>query len=354
MSTPAGDPASIVRASVERVFADAIDPALLADAAAGQWCAGLWATCCELGLDGLRVPEPDGAGGTWEEARQVVRACGHHLAPVPVPEALAARALMALAGVSQPAGVVTLAPGPLHLDPDGSVRGRLARVPFGRHADWIVAASANGHELLLMPAAGIAWEPGTNLAGEPRDDASLGAHPCAAVGKADAAPWLPWLGALLRATQIAGAGSALLARTTRHALDREQFGRPLARFQVIQHGIARLAGQVALVDAVTARAWRALDQVPRGRRWNRDARLVIAAARVTAEDCAGEIAALAHQVHGAIGFTDEYPLHHATRRLWSWRAEFGAGGHWAATLGALAIRRGGVGLWADITAVTDP
>ena len=40
-------------------------------------------------------------------------------------------------------------------------------------------------------------------------------------------------------------------------------------------------------------------------------------------EAAGIGAAIAHQMHGAIGFTQEHQLHYLTRRLWSWRDEFG-------------------------------
>ena len=65
---------------------------------------------------------------------------------------------------------------------------------------------------------------------------------------------------------------------------------------------------------------------------------------------AGTGAAIAHQVHGAMGFTHEHSLHHATRRLWSWREEFGNEAVWAARLGKMVTRHGADGLWPFITA----
>src|SRR3546814_14166578 len=56
--------------------------------------------------------------------------------------------------------------------------------------------------------------------------------------------------------------------------------------------------------------------------------LAIMAAKIKTGIAAGKIASLAHAVHGAIGFTHEHPLHHYSRRLWSWRSEFGSHGHW--------------------------
>ncbi len=56
-------------------------------------------------------------------------------------------------------------------------------------------------------------------------------------------------------------------------------------------------------------------------------------------------ASLAHQVHGALGFTLEHPLHFATRRLWAWRSEYGAERDWALVLGRHAAAQGADGLW---------
>ena len=67
-------------------------------------------------------------------------------------------------------------------------------------------------------------------------------------------------------------------------------------------------------------------------------------------EAAGTGAAIAHQVHGAMGFTYEHSLHHATRRLWSWREEFGNEAVWAARLGRMVAERGADGLWPFITA----
>ena len=80
------------------------------------------------------------------------------------------------------------------------------------------------------------------------------------------------------------------------------------------------------------------------------AELAIAAAKLRTGEAAGNGAAIAHQVHGAMGFTQEYPLHYATRRLWSWRDEFGNESYWAERLGAMLLARGGDALWLDLTA----
>ncbi len=42
---------------------------------------------------------------------------------------------------------------------------------------------------------------------------------------------------------------------------------------------------------------------------------------------------IAHQVHGAMGYTLEHSLNHRTRRLWSWREEYGNEREWQKIVG---------------------
>ena len=80
-----------------------------------------------------------------------------------------------------------------------------------------------------------------------------------------------------------------------------------------------------------------------------DASFEIAAAKLRANLAIDACTAIAHQVHGAIGFTHEYDLRHFTQRLWSWRSEFGNDRHWSALLGNAVIMRGADAFWADLT-----
>ena len=64
---------------------------------------------------------------------------------------------------------------------------------------------------------------------------------------------------------------------------------------------------------------------------------------------AGQGAAIAHAVLGAIGFTYEHSLHFTTRRLWSWRSEFGSQSYWAQDVGRRLCGAGQGGLWPAIT-----
>jgi acyl-CoA dehydrogenase len=142
-----------------------------------------------------------------------------------------------------------------------------------------------------------------------------------------------------------GAARRALDLTVTYVKEREQFGRPLARFPTVQQELARMAGEVALIGAATqaavaqaavARDPAAADVVP-----------AVLAAKAQASHCAGIVAAIAHQLHGAIGTTEEHRLRLTTTRLWSWRDEDGPEAECFAELGraALAAAGGTGGLW---------
>jgi len=130
--------------------------------------------------------------------------------------------------------------------------------------------------------------------------------------------------------------------TVRYAQDRVQFGRPIGKFQAVQQNLAVMAGQAA---AAAAAADLAADAFANGM-----ALLPIAAGKARAGEAAGIAAAIAHQVHGAIGFTFEHDLHFYTRRLWSWRDEFGHETAWNRAIGHHMAQAGADALWPTITA----
>src|SRR6185503_4445594 len=106
--------------------------------------------------------------------------------------------------------------------------------------------------------------------------------------------------ALIRAAQIAGALDAALSLAVQYTRERKQFGRPLAAFQAIQQQLAVLAEETAAADMAAAAGFQALSR--------EDATFECMSAKLRANQAAGVGASISHQVHGAMGFTQEYPL----------------------------------------------
>ena len=125
---------TILYDSALRLFGDHVTPRLLEAAEAGEWPAALWRTVDDAGyLDVLA----DGTGG-MVEAVAILRAAGHHAAPIPLPETMLARWLCAASGIEAPAGPLSVAlaePG----EPDS-----YPRVPWGRAAEAVATLSGDG------------------------------------------------------------------------------------------------------------------------------------------------------------------------------------------------------------------
>ncbi len=335
---------NIIEDMIERLLTDAVDHAVLERAEAGGWDDELWAALEDNGLPTM-LAEPKEKGGEfgWPEAYRVAVVCGRHALPLPLPEAIAAGWLLAMAGIAAPEGRLGLATGDGLVLDGGGVRGRLKRVAWGRHLTHVVA-SVSGR-VLLLPLEGCAVVLGDNLAGEPRDDlvidgVAVESAPGPVGWGADASCQL---GALLRSAQMAGAIATLLDRSVAYAGERQQFGKPIGNFQAVQHMLAVLAEESAAAAMAAGQAFAALDL-------GRDKDFAIAVAKVRTGEAAGKAAAIAHQVLGAMGFAREHPLHFASRRLWAWRAEFGSETDWAERLAEMVIPQGGDRLWAVITA----
>jgi acyl-CoA dehydrogenase len=349
------DLSALLSPTVTRLFTDLVTKELIESAEKGAWPDKLWRALEEGGLTLPLVPEAaGGAGGTWADAHVVVRAAGKHAAPVPLAETIAAGWLLAQAGLEVPLGPLTLAPvregERLRLTRSGGgwlVSGTVTGVPWGAAASHVVvAAESDGAPMLaLVGAAAAVVTADRNLALEPRDTLAFDATPVVAAAPAGpraTADAVIGLGAMLRAAQMAGALESLLEQSARYVTERKQFGRPIGAFQAIQHNLAILAGHVAAAGIAAESAFVAAD---RG-----DPAFEVAVAKIRVGEAAGVGAGIAHQAHGAIGFTYEHSLHFSTRRLWSWRAEFGSESRWAMRLGAQVAATGADRLWPDLTA----
>lgn len=338
---------------VRSVFADHLEGAAAGPGA--EFDSALWSVLEETGLTLVSTPEAaGGSGGELADAAVLLAAAGEYAAAVPLAETdLLAGWLLAASGLPVPAGPLTAATGDLVVSRGSgrvAVSGRLDRVPWARDARTVVVLVPGAEVVVSLPAGSWALVEGENLAREPRDsldvDAALTAD-AVAPAPPGAAREIQLRGALARALQLAGAAERALELMVRHAGEREQFGRPLARFQAVTQQIALAAGDVAACRAAVDAAVRSAASdgfgAPR-------TALAVAVAKSRTSAAAGVVAAIAHQVHGAMGFTLEHRLRLVTTRMWSWREEYGNEAYWDGEIGAAALTAGSEGLWGLITA----
>ncbi|MDA1098526.1 MAG: acyl-CoA/acyl-ACP dehydrogenase [Proteobacteria bacterium] len=347
-----GELRTILGDQVNRLLSDRVGKENLETAEAGAPQAQLWQAMEENGLPRVLVPEDrGGVGGGWAEAEVVIRAAGKYLAPVPLVESILAGWLLSSAGLDMPMGPLSIAPvradEALTIDKDASgyrVSGEATRVPWGRSVEHLAVfgrCDGEPYVALLAPNAWTVELEDRNIAAEPRDSLRFHGHAVAAAPLPTSMDpdGLLAFGAMARAAQIAGALEMALEQSVQYANDRSQFGTPIGKFQAVQQELARMAGEVAAAGAAVEAACRAADRLGSG------AGFELATAKIRASEAASIVAGIAHQTHGAMGFTYEHTLHFATRRLWSWRAEFGSESYWAEALGRSLAAHGGDALW---------
>ena len=270
----------------------------------------MWSFIEDAGFADALVPEAqDGAGLLLTHVFDVLELCGSYALPVPLAETMLARALLAQAGAQRPAGSCALAQG--QRTADGGLLCDIVRL--GRVADSaLVASEAGWHVLSVAQAksipsafcldASLQWT-AEQLAAA-RVDVQL-------AGKCD----IRTMQACLYAAQLSGALSAVFQRTLQYANDRNQFGRPIGKFQAIQHQLAVMSEHVFAARMAAQLGCSGDGVVPD--------RLRVAVAKARASEAALVVAELSHSIHGAIGFTEEYDLQLFTRRLHAWRQSAG-------------------------------
>jgi len=349
----------LVRDAAERLFEKHCGAETMRRADGGEFPQALWRALTEAGYAAALVPEnAGGAGLEMSDALSLLVSAGRHAVPAPLAETMLAGWLLSAAGIPMWEGSPA-AMGPLSVAPvregdvltakrDGAgwrIEGTATRVPWARQCGTIaVLADFDGKGIVaLVAAADCAIKDGHNVAGEPRDELVFSGTKSLQAGTSPiSAGALRAMGAVMRSAQMAGALQSILETSVQYACERVQFGRPIGRFQAVQQNLALLAGQAA---AATAAAEAAIDAASRDLESP-----AVAAAKIRTGEAAGIGAAIAHQVHGAIGFTQEHRLHYSTRRLWSWRDEFGNEAYWARKLGGVVAAAGADRLWHGITA----
>ncbi len=345
---------ALLNESANRLFG-AFDEKDIRAVERGEWPAVLWSKVRDAGFPLALVSEAEGGFGIASaDALSLLRIAGYHAAPVPLAETMLANRLLSEAGFDAaegPATVVVPETGVFALVKDGGnwlVRGRAAGVPWARHAEILVLVTEYESETFVIRLArGVASvTPGMSLSNLPADDVAVDARIKDVDVRSAPSRWtlqtLKAAFAALRVSEMAGALARVMEMTVGYANERVQFGKPIGKQQAIQQQLAVLAGQAAAAGGAADVARAAFDSLDV---------LAIAAAKVRAGEAASIAAPIAHQVHGAIGFTEEHRLHFFTRRLWGWRDECGSERYWSRVVGQAAIAAGAEGLWPFVVSV---
>lgn len=336
---------SLITETADRLFGELCTHEAIEAAEADGGAPEIWAAFAETGFPWISLPEDaGGSGGTLLDALEVLRLVGYHAAPIPAAETgVLGGWLLASAGLELPNGVVTVAPhGDLTIADDGTVSGTATMVPWGRSAERL-AVIVGGQVASVPIAAATSTIQQTALSGEPRDTLVF-ENAAAEVGAAPPGvdtDTLRFRGALSRVAMMGGAIEKMSQLTVSYTNEREQFGRPVARFQAVQAHLVWAAQDAALARMAAESAGHAAH---RG-----EARFEIAAAKLNCNQAATRSTKACHQAHGAMGMTQEYPLHHYSRRLWTWRTEYGGTREWSRWVGETAVSQGADRLYPLIT-----
>lgn len=348
---------NILNDTITKVMREEIDNEVVNKAERGIFPDHLWDKLDEVGVMTVCIPENNGgAGFSIKDAFNIIRIAGKYTAPIPLAETLVGNWMLHQSGIKIGSGPLSIA-SPKHShnikftegQKDSLINGNAKRVPFGRYVNrMIVFGRDRNNEAMIsvIDSSQIELSNGRNLAGEARDDIHLkevyvSKNNYKKISEENLKEFDRIL-TLTRVCLMAGALEKVMEMTIRYAKEREQFGRPIGKFQAIKQQLAVMASQVS--SAITATEY-AIDSL--NGKLNLESEVMVAKVRVG--EAVGIVAPIAHQVHAAIGFTYEHPLHHCTRRLWSWRDECGSESEYALKLGRSILENSANSLWSIIT-----
>tara|TARA_A100001037_G_scaffold281579_1_gene285387 strand:- start:2832 stop:3779 length:948 start_codon:yes stop_codon:yes gene_type:complete len=299
--------------SASRIFADYSGKAVVERSESGEYPTALDEVLAQNGFFDLATRD---SGFPLESTFLVLREAGKYAVSVPLAEIMLGSRWVG-SGSRPSIGVIA-----------GQ---KIVGIPWASRAAILIGVKKDAREALTITHGKI--RPGRNIAGESRDEVSI-ENNMALDLEGDVGYDLL---ALARLTQTVGVLEKILELTLSYANEREQFGRPIAKFQAIQHNLAILAGEVAAAVRAGDSGIAAISS-PRQR-------VEIASSKARVNEAAGTVAEIAHQVHGAMGFTHEHQLHHFTRRAWAWRDEFGNEVYWRQELGRYIAALGPENAW---------
>ena len=323
--------------SAERLFGEVCTPAVIRQIEGGADTTSLWSELSSVGFTDALLPESaNGAALTLTEVWPMLFSMGRHALPLPYAHTLLARAWLQQAHATTcvqaqilaqgvPEGTITFAPFRVVSSRTGV---QAAGVNFGLTATWVLVQSETA--VWLLPTAQAQRTPS---GGHGSLDADLSwsadVAQAALLGQFQQ-PQFRELLALSLAVLIAGAADRVFEMTLGWANQREQFGKPIGRFQALQQQISEVAEQVFGARMAAEMACRSTTWQP--------APALVALAKAQTSQAVARVVAVAHAVHGAIGVTQEFDLQLYTRRLNEWARAGGGAGYWSGVLGQQVLQ----------------
>jgi len=281
------DEQELFRSTLDKLLSAADVPAATRAWASGSPDAGrsLWKSLSEAGVFALALPEASGGVGLLPvELVTAFRVLGAYGVPGPYVETVAASVLLG----PSPLASEWL---PRIAEGDALVSLALPEVPYALDADvadLVLVANQADARLGLPGAAHESIDPARRL---------FSPAPGEVVSSGDSGAAYN-LGVLLCAAQLSGLGDRLLSLTVEYAKTRQQFGKPIGEFQAVKHHLAD--AYVALEHARPLLYGAALSH------GSPDFARDVSAAKAATSEAAYFASRVALQVHGAIGYTDEY------------------------------------------------
>ncbi|MDO9500909.1 acyl-CoA dehydrogenase family protein [Falsiroseomonas sp.] len=290
--------------------------------------AAVWRQNAEMGWLGLRVAEDQGGIGLgMAEYCALAEELGRGLVPEPLVQGALSAALLAACG--DEAGLAALLAGealPLTawqeradtLDAPGTPEAPRLFVPMAAGATGFLLPMREDGALVLHAAQAVPeiveTQDGGHYGTITARGSRIGALPVAALEQAlDEA-------ALANAAMLLGVMERSFAMTLDYLRTRQQFGKPIGSFQALQHRAVDLQIQVTLTRASVEAAAATLDAgAPPAAR-----RAAVSRAKVRAAEAALLVTRAAVQLHGAIGYTDEYDVGLYLRKAMVLANQFGS------------------------------
>lgn len=286
--------------------------------------AALWAELQASGfIDALVSEELGGSGLTLNDVFPIAFVSGRHALPLPLAHTMFVRGVFATAGKTLPEGAIAIASE--MTESNGAIT--CMQVSFGRVAQWVLISRGETAHLLPVAAAQVTASGGN---GSLDADFVWPSLPADAISLSSATDWR-LIGACVTAALIAGAAERVFEITLNYANERSQFGKPIAKFQAIQQQLSVMAEQVFAAKMAAQIGFDGASVLP--------AALKGAVAKARASQAAPAVAAIAHAVHGGMGFTEEYDLQLFTRRLHEWRIAYGSEAFWNRQLGSQLLQK---------------